>query len=467
MIRVRFAPSPTGYIHFGTARTGLFNLLFARHTGAAFILRIEDTDKERSKKEYEENLIEGLKILGIEWDEFYRQSERTDIYREYLKQIVVSGKAYTCFCSKKDLEEKRREAEKKGETYRYDGKCAHLDKSEAEARIASGERFVIRLRVPAESVSFNDLIRGKIEFDASLLDDIVIAKSMDEPLYNFSVVVDDALMKITHVIRGEDHISNTPKQILIFRALGFKEPEYAHIPMILTAERKKMSKRDGKTNLFDFLNEGYLPEALRNFIALLGWHPKGDDEIFPTIEELAKEFDLERVQKGGAAFDVDKLNWLNRHYIGNVIALEDLTARAKKFVPPEWHLTPDIVASVRTRLDNLSGIKAAVSFYFELPDYPKGDLIWKGTDTAKPNLEKIYETLSAIPDGDFRESAESAVMAIVPADKKGEYLWPLRVALSGRRISPGPLEIIPCLGKEESLKRIKAAVLKLSSFQRS
>lgn len=461
MIKVRFAPSPTGYLHFGTARGGLYNWLFARKTGAAFVLRIEDTDKERSKKEYEENIVEGLKNLGIEWDEFYRQSERTEIYREYLKRIVDSDKAYPCFCSKDELEAKRQEAEKKGGIYRYDGKCAGLSKSEADARVVSGERFVIRLRVPQEEVSFTDLIRGEIKFDAALLDDIVIAKGMDEPLYNFSVVVDDALMNITHVIRGEDHISNTPKQILIFRALGFKVPEYAHLPMILTTERKKMSKRDGKTNLFDFFEEGYLPEALRNFTALLGWHPKGDNEIFPTAEELIKEFELERVQKGGAVFDIDKLNWLNRHYIGNILSPEDLTERAKKFVPAEWNLTPAIIASVRSRLDKLGDIKEAVSFYFEFPDYPKEDLSWKGTDTAKANLEKIYETLSAVPDSGFAGSADSAVMAIIPEDKKGEYLWPLRVALSGRRVSPGPFEIIACLGKAETLKRIEIAVQKL------
>lgn len=463
MIRVRFAPSPTGYIHFGTARSGLFNWLYARHVGAELILRIEDTDKERSKKEYEENIVEGLKLLGIEWDEFYRQSERTAIYREYLKKIVEKDKAYPCFCSKEKLEAKRQEAEKRGEIYRYDGKCSSLQKDEAEKRIASGERFVIRLRVPKESVSFTDLIRGKIDFDASLLDDIVIAKGMDEPLYNFSVVVDDALMNITTVIRGEDHISNTPKQILIFRSLGFKEPQYAHIPMILTADRKKMSKREGKTNLFDFIEEGYLPEALRNFIALLGWHPRGDDEIFPTAESLIKEFELERVQKGGAAFDINKLNWINRHYIANVIALDDLTERARKFVPETWHLTPEIINSVRSRLDKLSDIKEAAGFYFELPEYPAENLFWKETRTAKENLSEIKDVLSELPEEAFIQKAEASIMAIIPENKKGEYLWPLRVSLSGLRASPGPFEIITCLGKNNSLERIDLALKKLSS----
>ncbi|MEY4440711.1 MAG: hypothetical protein RLY49_337, partial [Candidatus Parcubacteria bacterium] len=277
-IRVRIAPSPTGNLHIGTTRTALFNYLFAKQNGGTFVIRIEDTDKERSKPEFEQNILDGLTWLGLTWDEFYKQSDRTEIYKNYLKKLIDDGFAYE---SKEEVTEE-------------------------------GQRdSVIRFKNPNKAVTFTDMIRGEITFDTTELGDFVIAKSIEEPLFHLAVVVDDHEMKISHVIRGEDHISNTPRQILIGQAIGATQPTYAHIPLILSKERKKLSKRDGATSLVEYKNTGYLKDALINFLAFLGWHPEGDVEIL-SIEELISQFDITRIQKGGAIFDLEKLNWFNK-----------------------------------------------------------------------------------------------------------------------------------------------------------
>jgi glutamyl-tRNA synthetase len=293
-----------------------------------------------------------------------------------------------------------------------------------------------------------------------LIGDIVIAKSYEEPLYNFVVVVDDALMKISHVIRGEDHISNTPKQIAIMHSLGFKEPIYAHLPLILNKNRSKMSKREGDVSLIDFLNKGYIPEAIINFLALLSWHPKDDREIF-SIDDMVKEFSMDRVQKGGSVFDYDKLDWINRKYISDIIPVEELVNRGQKFIKKEWKLTPEIIKAVRGRLVKLSDLEKFVDFFFIEPEYPAEDLFWKGKrGNIKDNLSSILEVVSDMEDFN-KNNAERAIMAIVPDNKKGEYLWPLRLALSGKKKSPGPFEIMEGLGKEESVSRINKAINKL------
>lgn len=463
MIRVRLAPSPTGYMHIGTARAGLFVWLFARKNKGAFILRIEDTDRERSKKEYEESIIEGLKGLGIDWDEFYRQSERTEIYKDHLERLVREGKAYPCFCTNEELDNERKIAEENKKTPIYSGKCSHILREEAEARIRNGESFTIRFRMPSERVIFNDMIRGQVQFDTSLIGDIVIAKNYEEPLYNFVVVVDDALMNISHVIRGEDHLSNTPKQIMLFKAFGYKEPIYGHLPMILNPDRSKMSKRYGDTSLKDFLSQGYIPEAIINFLALLSWHPKDDREIF-SKDELIEEFDMSRVQKSGAVFDFAKLNWINKYYINHILSNEAIIGYAEKYIPENWKLTPKIIDSIKARLEKMSEIKEMVAFYFEMPQYDKELLIWKDKkDSAKPNLELIKSKVSALNDSDFETDILTEKLSkIIPEDKRGEYLWPLRTALSGQKSSPGPFEIMAALGKEETLKRIGLACEKLS-----
>src|SRR3989344_795641 len=313
-IRVRIAPSPTGLLHIGTARTALFNRLFAKKNGGKFILRIEDTDKERSKPEYEKDILEGLKWLGLEWDEFYKQSERTEIYEKYLKNLLDEGKAYWCFCGKEELERKKEIMQKDGRTPKYGGKCREIASETAEIRRQGGEPAVIRFKMSEEIVKFSDLIRGEVEFNSALFGDIVIAKNLDTPLYNFSAVLDDGLMKISHIIRGEDHIANTPRQILIQNALGFERPIYVHLPLILNPDRSKLSKRFNETSLNEYRKRGYLPEAIANFMALLGWHPEGDREVF-SLSELAEKFEMEKVQKGGAIFNEEKLNWFNGEYI--------------------------------------------------------------------------------------------------------------------------------------------------------
>jgi len=322
-VRTRLAPSPTGYLHFGTARTALFNYLFAKKNQGVFILRIEDTDIERSDLCFEKDIIENLKWLGIEWDEGpdiggnygpYRQSERLNIYAKYIEKLISEDKAYYCFCSEEELEARRQYQLSISEAPRYSGKCAGLAKETIERYLAEGKPSVIRFRVPAKKIEFDDLIRGKLEFDTSLIGDIVIAKAISTPLYNFAVVVDDFEMKISHVIRGEDHISNTPKQLLFQEALGFPRPAYAHLPLILGPDRTKLSKRHGAVAIVDYKKEGYLPEALVNFMAFLGWNPGDEREIY-SMPSLIKEFSLERVQKGGAIFNIKRLDFLNSFYI--------------------------------------------------------------------------------------------------------------------------------------------------------
>ena len=462
MVRIRFAPSPTGPLHVGSVRTALFNWLFAKSQGGNFILRIEDTDRERSTPESEADIIEGLTWLGITWDEIYRQSDRIGIYREYLKKLIDENKAYYCFCSKEDLEAEKQNLAANGLPQKYSGHCSSLSKEEIKKNLDSGIDHVIRFRVPAKEVAFKDIIKGHVKFDTSLIGDIIIAKNIEEPLYNFVVVIDDALMAITHVIRGEDHLSNTPKQILLAEAMELEAPQFAHLPLILNADHSKMSKRFGDVALHDYRAKGYLPEAILNFIAFLGWHPKDDKEVM-SIDELIKEFDLERVQKGGAIFNTEKLDWLNSHYI-NKLDSERLTEISKDFVPKSWNLTPAIMNTVKSRVKKLNELQTLIGFYFELPAYEASLLKWKDTTIEKivENLGLAETVLNKIDSDNYkRDILEKQLMPLAPEGNRGEMLWPLRVALSGSKNSPGPFEIIEALGKTESLKRIHIAMDKL------
>ena len=461
-VKVRFAPSPTGLLHIGSAHTALFNYLFAKKHKGKFVLRIEDTDRERSKEEYLENIISNLKWLGLDWDEFYKQSEREAIYREYLEKLLAEDKAYYCFCTKEELESERQAMLSQGLAPKYSGRCRSLTKEEAEGRRAGGENCVIRLKASGGEISFKDMIRDTIKFDVSLIGDFVIAKSLAEPLYNFAVVVDDALMKITHVIRGEDHISNTPKQILIAVALGFEIPSFAHLPIILNPDRSKMSKRFLDTALDDYREDGYLREALINFLAFMGWHPKEDKEVM-TLEEIIEEFDLNRVQKSGAVFNAEKLNWLNGQYLSR-LSSDEFKKRAAEFLPENWELTEAIIDSVKERLKTLGDLKANVKFYFEEPDYKTDLLRWKDVDydKIKSGLEFAKSILTRTKDEDFKEEElNKRIMKLIDGRDRGEVLWPLRVALTGERFSPGPFEIMPILGKTKTLQRIDAALQKL------
>jgi glutamyl-tRNA synthetase len=465
-IRVRFAPSPTGPFSLGNARTALFNWLFARHEGGKFLLRVEDTDKERSKKEYEKDILECLKWIGLDWDEdFSRQSERLEVYERYLKQLLNEKKAYYCFCSTEELEAERQAQMSQGLPPKYSGKCRMIPADVAEAR-AKKEPSVIRFRMPGSVISFTDLIRGRVSFDTNLMGDVVIAKDLATPLYNFAVVVDDHDMKITHVIRGEDHLSNTPKQIAMIEALGLSQPHYAHLPLILGPDHKKLSKRYLDNSFSDYKKQGYLPSAMINFMALLGWHPENDREVL-SREEIINEFTFKRVHKSGAVFNPEKLDWLNARCIKNS-PIEELVLALNGFVPKEWLKSKELmkksVAVERDRMKKLSDFQGLASFFFELPDYPKELLIWNDTPRAAilDNLRFTLDVISKIPPGEFeKDTIDKYIMTVAEKRGRGEVLWPLRAALSGHEASPSPSEILEIIGQKEAAKRIDVAIAKL------
>ncbi len=435
----RIAPSPTGNLHVGTARSALFNYLFARHHGGEFILRIEDTDRARSTATFEEDITRGLEWIGLSWDSFYRQSERTALYREYLERIISSGRAYVS--------------------------------REPSPREGEGENEVVRLKNSGAIVRFNDLIRGDIEFDTKELGDFVIARSLDEPLYHLAVVVDDALMGVTHVIRGEDHISNTPRQILIQEALGFSRPAYAHIPLILAPDRSKLSKRHGAVSISTYRETGFLPEALVNYLALLGWNPGTDRELF-SLDELVREFDLTRVQKGGAIFDIEKLSWFNHEHLKKLSADEFLAliepripARVRGLSDYSVERLVRLVPAIRERVRTLAEFtdfaeKGEYDYCFAF-EPPKPEIVhWKKDPNPKSTLRRLaksLEILRGISDSEFIPTRiQEAVSAYAEGEGKGEVFWPLRVALTGRERSVDPATAAFVLGKEESLRRISA-----------
>ncbi len=478
-VRVRFAPAPTGPLHVGGVRTALFNWLFARQNDGKFILRIEDTDIERSEAKYEKDILESLKWLGIDWNEGvigerdyigdygpYRQSERMDIYEKYLQKLLNDDWVYYCFCTKEELENERQAMISQGLAPKYSGKCRALSKEESEKRIAKDEQAVIRFKTPSVEVGFNDLIRGKVSFNTGLIGDIVIAKNLKAPLFVFAGTVDDSEMKITHIIRGEDHLSNTPKQILIGKALGFDELKYAHLPLILSPDRSKLSKRYLETSLDDYRKQGYLAEAMVNFLALLGWHPKDDREVL-SRQDLIREFDIKRVQKAGAVFSIEKFDWFNAQYIKTSDAT-DLAKRLKDFIPEDWFENEELLVRAieieKERIKKLTDFKELADFFFELPDYEPKLLAWQNMSEDKilANLQLLSAEIEKAPESDFtQENLARIIMPLTEVWGRGELLWPLRVALSGKHASPGPFEIMEILGKEESLKRIKVAIKKI------
>ncbi len=424
----RFAPSPTGLLQAGNYRTALFSYVYALQNKGKFILRIEDTDKARSKKEYEENIVESLKWLNIKYDEFYRQSDRTEIHKSYIKKLIDSGHA---FISK--------------ETPKNEG-----DREE-----------VIRFKNPNKKVVFNDLIRGRIEFDTTELGDFVIARSMEEPVFHLVVVVDDGLMGVTHIIRGEDHISNTPRHILIQEALGFPLPIYAHLPLLLAKDRSKLSKRKGAISMTEYRNRGYLSQALINYMMLLGWNPGTDQEIF-SMEEIIEQFKLEKVQKAGAIFDDEKLDWMNRQYISKM-SMEEFKEYAKEFSPV--NLNEKLLPLLKEKISKFGEIKdmlsGELSFINPLTEYSIESLKWKQEKdliSTKNYLEKIIELLSNIKDNDFtKEKIKESIWPMAEEIGKGNVLWPMRYALSGKDKSPDPFILADILGKEETIKRLKFA----------
>lgn len=449
-VRVRFAPSPTGNLHVGGARTALFNWLFTHHYGGEFILRIEDTDLERSKDEYEDNILDGLRWLGITWDnkQLYRQTERIPLYRKYLDGLLSAGLAFWCHHSIDELEAERKEQEKRKEHPRHI--CS--DKGTERAKQPGG---LIRLAVDAYSkrnIVFNDLVRGKVVWQEGYIGDLSLAKDLDTPLYNFAVVVDDVDMGITHVIRGEEHISNTPKQILIYEALGVKMPQFAHLPLILNPDKTKLSKRTGSTSVTDYRKD-YLPEALVNFLGFLGY--TFDREIL-SIDDMAKQFDIAKMHLSGAVFNVEKLNWLNAQYV-------------KRLSPKEFkHLAhaPDLpdaaVPLITERLERLSDVEQ-FDFFWKTPEYEAGLLLWKkaSTTTTKLSLERIHDMLEQLDFSDANLLRER--LDALSSKDRGAIYWPLRAALSGEKASPDPIDIALSIGKDETLDRISLAIKKLRS----
>jgi len=482
--RVRFAPSPTGYLHIGSARTVLFNWLVAKKYGGKFILRIEDTDLERSKPEFEKDITDGLKWLGLFWDEGievggsfgpYRQSENLKTYEKYLRQLIEQNKAYYCFCTEDELEAKRQEMASRGEAPRYDGHCRRLSSEEVQKKLKSSISFVIRFKMPDKKIVFNDLIRGKVEFDAGLIGDPIIAKNFKAPLYNFTVVVDDYNMRISHIIRGEDHLSNTPKQIALYEALNWPVPLFGHLPLILDEKRAKMSKRFGTVAISEYRKEGYLPGALVNFLIFLGWHPEekpgsGVKEVL-TKEELIEQFSLDRVQKAGAVFNIDKLNWLNSEHIKR-LEIDELTELAIPFLADVFgkKITEDIaylkkvVDLYRERIKKLSDLPALVGYFFELPDYPAEFLYWQNMNKEEltANLDFLINLLSNLEEENFtQKQLEAILMPETEKRGRGQLFWPLRMALSGVKNSAGPFEIMNIVGQKETLRRLESARQKI------
>ena len=426
MIRVRFAPSPTGYLHVGGARTALFNFLFAKKHGGRFILRIEDTDPERSKKEYEEKIIQDLKWLGLDWDEGpYYQSQRLETYRKYAEKLLSEGKAYYCFCTPEELEAERQKAISEGRPYKYSGKCRSIPPEEARRRVEQGEAASIRFKMDDGEFYYEDLIRGRVEFDLSLFGDFVIMRSNGIPSYNFAVVIDDHEMGITHVIRGEDHISNTPKQIKIYQALGWEPPKFAHLPMVLGPDRSRLSKRHGATAVFQFRQEGFLPEALVNYLALLGWSC-GEKEIM-TLKEMIDCFQLERVSKAGAVFDHQKLRWVNHRHMES-LPPEELARRLKEFasLPYELEFLTFAVSKLREEAYTLKELKEAL----------ERELNYSPGERISPEEVSVVEAfLQELEEG--KSVKEALKGASKKTGKRGRELYhPLRVALTGRSSGP-------------------------------
>ena len=462
-IRVRFAPSPTGYLHIGGVRTALFNWLFARHHKGKFILRIEDTDASRSTEESIEEIIESMKWLGLDYDEGpFRQTDRQSIYKEKADQLINENKAYPCFCTTEELDQKRKEAQAKGLKPKYDGTCRNLSDQ------PEGIPFVIRFKVPQEgSVTVKDLLRGNVIFQNEELDDLIILRSDGTPTYNFVVVVDDGDMGITHVIRGDDHLSNTPRQVLLYDGLGLPRPEFAHISMILGADKTRLSKRHGATSVLAYRDMGYLPDALINYLARLGWS-HGDQEVF-TQEEMIEHFSLENVTTSAAVFNPEKLQWLNQQYIQNADPI-DLATKLEPFLikedllPYQHDLSKEDIAkpipSLNQRAQTLIEMAQKSAFYFkkELTFDEKARNKFLNKD-IKPHIEKLIVTINsmAVLEHDslenlFKKVAEEAGL------KLGKLAQPVRVALTGSTASPGIYDVILLLGKTTTLKRLNEAV---------
>ncbi len=504
-VRVRFAPSPTGQLHVGNARTALFNWLFARQKGGTMVLRVEDTDVERSEARYEGQLLADLRWLGLEWDEGpdvggplppYRQSDRLDLYRQHAERLLDQGKAYLCFCTEEELQREREAAMAEQRQLVYSGRCRRLDPAAARRRRVAGEACAIRLRIPEHPIRFHDIVRGEVEFPNEVISDPIILRSSGMPVYNYVVVIDDALMKITHVIRGDDHLSNTPKQVALYEALGWPVPQFAHLSTILGADRTRLSKRHGATSIANFREVGVLPEALFNYLALLGWAPTGGTREIFSREELIKEFDLGRVNPAPAVFDLEKLYWLNRHYIKQrpaqelrglalpylVFALglkfEDRAADgghpAVGMGETAWNWFGSVVELLAPYVDTLSQLPQRAGFIFAYdpqaalaaPDNAEV-LAWPKTHAV---IEALARKIQQEPGPLTPERFNQIVNEIKDeVGVKGKELYhPIRIVLTGSHSGPAFDKVIPILEQGSQLdlpKHVRSVRERVEAFQ--
>lgn len=479
-LRVRFAPSPTGYLHIGGARTALFNYLYAHHNGGKFVLRIEDTDTERTIEDSAERMMESLRWLGLNWDEGpvvggpagpYQQSLRQELYRKYASLLLDKGLAYKCYCTPEELEAEREEARAQKKAPRYSGKCRDLTPEEREELEKQGRKYAVRLKTPEQGVTVvDDLIHGEVTFKNEEIADFIIIKSDGFPTYNFACVIDDWLMGITHVLRADEHLSNTPRQMMIYRALSAPMPKFGHVPMILAPDRSKLSKRHGAQTVEEFMEKGYLPEAIVNYLALLGWTPPDATKEFMTLEEMVEEFDLSRVSSTPAIYDVQKLTWMNGQYMKR-LDVDDLVSRYIPFAvryglgtkeelsdKREW--LRGIVTSLQERAKTLEELAEMSEFYFTPPKtYDE-----KGVKRffLKPNvadlLEKGADVLSSLSEWS-EDSCEAVYRELIDREgiKSGELIHPSRLALTGKTVGPGLFEIMVVLGKDETVSRLRSA----------
>jgi nondiscriminating glutamyl-tRNA synthetase len=482
-IRVRFAPSPTGYLHIGGARTALFNWLYARHYKGTFILRIEDTDQVRSTEEAVNVILEGMKWLGLDWDEGpgkegkygpYYQMQRLPLYQKYTEKLLKNKKAYYCYCTKEELTESRQKQIKEDNLFRYDRHCLNLSEEEKRRYEEEGRKPVIRLKIPAKKIVFNDLLRGEVNFEGELLSDFVIVKSDGIPTYNFAVVIDDALMDISNIIRGDDHISNTPKQILIYEALGFNLPKFAHLPMIMGSDHTRLSKRHGATSVMEYKEIGYIPEAVVNYIAHLGWSSGDEREIF-SLEELVKEFSLDKISKHSAVFSIDKLNWFNSEYLKKS-SVDSLVKMVIPFLKEanyikEENLSPvklewlkEVIKLMQGRFKNFSQFIDYADYFFvdKIDIEPQAFQSVLNKEGISDILKALKEELSVLKCWD-EKSIEDIVREIASSlqIKGGKIIHPIRVALTGKKIGPGLFELIVVLGQEKTIQRLEEAIEKL------
>lgn len=480
-MKTRIPPSPTGFMHVGNLRTALFDYLLAKKHGGIFLLRIEDTDRERLVDGATESIIQTLAWAGIEPDEGpylkngkllevgdngpYVQSKRLSIYNEHIQGLLEQNHAYYCFCTKDRLDDLRQMQQANKQATGYDGHCRTLSVEEVKKRLEAGEQHVIRLKVPnTGKTEFTDLIRGTVSVENARIDDQVLMKADGFPTYHLAVVVDDHLMNVTHVIRGEEWVSSTPKHVLLYTMFGWELPAFAHLPLLVNEKKQKLSKRHGDVAVEDFIEQGYLPEALINFLAFLGWNP-GDDREIMNLDELIQAFDVAKVSKSAAVFNREKLDWYNKQYMMNM-NLDELTERAKPFFKKAGIGDEDMmrkaVALERSRANTLAELVDATAFLFaDSLEYDRSLLAWKKStyEDAKQKITELSQLLEAIPTGEWnQETLDARIFKWIEkkAYGKGDVLWPMRVALSGEKHSPGPTEIAAALGKEGTIRRLQA-----------